>query len=219
MSADRHLVAFLVSNPPEKPGRISLRVISPQDPPGTVPLEAGNWAWVPDGVARSEVAIQPDGHILFDVAHRFDPPETDRVVVGVAEAGSTPKVDETDPQDKFLTTDHAVWPELKNYKLPPALPKLAGRVLSTRGRVAGGTTHPVKTFLVERDLHEVVQGQAGSPDTSVVCAGGELLETVAFAPDGHTVAVVAGANTELLDLDGEHTPATLLRGRLLAWRP
>jgi hypothetical protein len=44
------------------------------------------------------------------------------------------------------------------------------------------------------------------------------LETVALAPDGHTVAVVAGGNTELLDLDGGHGLATLLRGRVLAWR-
>jgi hypothetical protein len=218
VSADRHIVAFLVSNPPDEPGMVSLRVISPLDPPGTTAQEPGSWPWVRDGGVRSVVSILPDGHVLFTVAHKWDPPETDPVLVGVAEAGSTLKVDETDPQHKFLQTDHAVWPELKDYKLPPALPKLESRVIAPGGRVAGSMTHFVKTLLVDRALHEIVDGHAGSPDTSVVCAGGDPLETVAFAPDGHTVAVVAGGNTELLDLDGGHALATLLRGRVLAWR-
>jgi hypothetical protein len=218
VSADRHMVAFVVSNPPDEPGMISLRVISPLDPPGTTPQEPGSWPWVRDGGVRRDVSILPDGHMLFTVAHKWDPPETDPVLVGVAEASSTVKLDEADPQHKFLQTDHSVWPELKGYKLPPALPKLESWVIAPGGRVAGSLTHFVKTLLVDRALHEIVDGRAGSPDTSVVCAGGDPLETVAFAPDGHTVAVVAGGNTGLLDLNGGHALATLLRGRVLAWR-
>jgi hypothetical protein len=218
VSADRHIVAFLVSNPPDKPGLVSLRVISPMDPPGTPAVEPGSWAWVKDGGIRSEVSILPDGHILFAVAHRWDPPENDAVLVGVAEAGSTAKVDEIDPQRKFLETDHSNWPELKGYQLPPALPRLEGRVIAPGGRVAGGITHPVKTLLVDRALHEIADGRVGSPDTSVVCARGDPLETLAFAPDGHTVAVFAAGRTDLLDLDRGHALAELLRGRVLAWR-
>jgi hypothetical protein len=211
-------VAFLVSNPPDKPGLISLRVISPIDPPGTPAVEPGSWAWVKGSGIRSEVSVLPDGHILLVAAHRWDPPETDAVLVGVAEAGSTPKVDEADPQRKFLETDHSTWPELKGYQLPLALPRLEGRVISSGGRAAGGITRPIKTLLVDRALHEIADGRAGSPDTSVVCARGDPLDTLAFAPDGHTVAVFAGGRTELLDLDGSHALAELLRGRVLAWR-
>jgi hypothetical protein len=218
VSADRHTVAFVVANPPDKAGMVSLRVISPTDPPGTAAVEPGSWPWVKDSRIRSEVSILPDGHILFVVAHRWDPPETDAVLVGVAEAGSNAKVDEIDPQRKFLETDHSTWPELKGYQLPPALPKLESRVISPGGRVAGAITRPVKTLLVDRALHEIASGRAGSPDMSVVCAGGDALDTLAFAPDGHTVAVFAGGRTELLDLDGGHALAELLRGRVLAWR-
>ena len=218
VSADRHMVAFLVSNPPDEPGMVSLRVISPLDPLGTTAQEPGSWPWVRDSGVRSDVSVLPDGHMLFTVAHKWDPPETDPVLVGVAEASSTVKVDKTDPQRKFRQTDYAVWPELKDYKLPPALPKLESRVIAPGGRVAGSMTHFGKTLLVKRALHEIVDGRAGSPDTSVVCAGEDPLETVAFAPDGNTVAVVAGGNTELLDLDGGHALAALLRGRVLAWR-
>jgi hypothetical protein len=217
LSADRHTVAFLVSNPPDKPGLISLRVISPLDP-GTTAVEPGSWAWAKDSGIRSEVSILPDGHILFAMAHRWDAPETDSVLVGVAEAGSTVKVDEIDARRKFLETDHSAWPELKGYQLPPGLPRLQGRVSAPSGRVAGGISHPVKTLLVERSLHGIADGRAGSPATSLVCARVDPLETVAFAPDGHTVAVFAGGSTELLDLDGEHALAALLRGRVLAWR-
>jgi hypothetical protein len=218
ISADRHLVAFLVSNPPDEPGRVSLRLTSALDPPRVPLLEPGSWPWVPDSGIRSTISLLPDGHVLFTVPHRFDPPETDSVLVGVAETGATPKIDETDPQHKFLRTDHAVWPELKTYLLPPELPKLESRVISPGGRVAGSLTHSVRTPLVSRVLHEIVDGRAGSPDTAVICAGGDPVDTVAFAPDGHTVAVVSGDSSDLLDLDGGHALAPLLRGRVLAWR-
>jgi len=83
-----------------------------------------------------------------------------------------------------------------------------------RGSRPDGVAHLMRGVIV----FEIVDGRAGSPDTSVVCAGEDPLETVAFAPDGNTVAVVAGGNTELLDLDGGHALAALLRGRVLAWR-
>jgi hypothetical protein len=218
VSADRRIVAFLVSNPLDKPGLVSLRVISPLDPPGTTAVELGSWAWVKDGGIRSEVSILPDGHILFAMAHRWDPPVTDAVLVGVAEGGPNTKVDEIDPQRKFLETDHSTWPELKGYQLPPALPKLESRVISPGGRVAGAITRPVKTPVVDRALYEIADGRAGSVDTSVVCARGDAFDTLAFAPDGHTVAVFRGGRTELLDLDGDHALAELLRGRVLAWQ-
>jgi hypothetical protein len=218
ISYDRRILPFLVSNPPDKPGAISLRVISPQDPPGAAPQELGSWPWVPASGVRSEVSMLPDGHILFTLAHHFDSPEADPVLVGVAEAGSTAKVDQTDPQGKFLQTDRSAWPGTKNYLPPPALPRLENRVAALNGRVAGGVTNFLKTPLVDRTMHEIVEGRAGSADTSVVCAAGEGLETVAFAPDGHTVAIAGGGNTDLLDLDGGHALASLLRGRVLAWR-
>jgi len=39
IAADRHLVAILVLDPPDRPGFISMRMLSPLDPPGKAPVE------------------------------------------------------------------------------------------------------------------------------------------------------------------------------------
>lgn len=219
ISADHKLVAFLVSNAPDEPGKISLRYVSPQDPPGTAPTEVYSTNWAGNSGLVSQVSILPDGHILFQVAHNFDPPETETVLVGVGETGATPHLAEQDTLRGFLHTSHALWPEVKGYKLPPDQPSLQSRVIAANGRVAGQVVELVSTPLLSRSLSEVASGRAGSPETSIVCAAAEPLRTVAFAPDGHTVAVARGGATEVLNLDGNHSLAPLVRGTVLAWRP
>ncbi len=220
VSADHKLVAFLVSNPPDEPGKISLRYLSPQDPPGAPAKELFSGAWGANSSPVSQVTMLPDGqHILFQVAHNFDPPETDRVLVGVGEMGTAPRLAEQGPLHSFIRADHDAWPETKGYKLPPDQPRLQGRVISPSGRVAGVLVHGVSTPLVSRSLSEIVGGRSGSPDVGVVCASADPLRTAAFAPDGHNVAVVRRGATEVLDLDGDHSLAPLVRGSVLAWRP
>ncbi len=219
ISADHKLVAFLVSNVPDEPGKISLRYISTQDPPGTAPTEIYSTDWAGNSGLVSQVTILPDGHILFQAAHRFDPPETETVLVGVGETGATPRLAEQDTLRSFIHTSHAVWPEVKGYKLPPDQPSLQSRVIATNGRVAGLVVELVSTPLLNRSLSEIASGRAGSPETTIVCAAAGPVRTVAFAPDGHTVAVARGGATEVLNLDGNHSLAPLVRGTVLAWRP
>ncbi len=77
----------------------------------------------------------------------------------------------------------------------------------------------IRTPLARRTLREVAVGRSGSPDTRLVCASGQRLDTVAFSPDGLTLAVVAGGETELLDLvDPGRALAPLVRGRVLDWQ-
>ena len=220
VSSDRKLVAFLVSNPPDEPGKISLRYVSPQDPPGTAAKEIFSGAWGGDPDLVSQVGVLPDNqHILFQVPHHFDPPETDPVLVGIGEVGAVPRLAEQDPLHTFIRGDHAAWPETKDYKLPPDQPRLQSRVIGPNGRVVGLLVHIVSTPLVSRSLSEIVGGRSGSPQGTIVCASADPLRTVAFAPDGHSVAVVRRGATEVLDLDGDHSLTPLVRGAVLAWRP
>ena len=155
ISGDRRLVAFLVSNPPGAPGMVSLQLISPLDPPGTSAVEAWTGAWHAGMRDRAEVALLPDGHILFHVPARFNPPDSSTRLVGVAEAGGKPHLLESSSERDFLQTNRAAWPETKNFRPPPVEPKLESRVVAANGTAAGILTRELRTPLVRRTVHEV----------------------------------------------------------------
>jgi hypothetical protein len=218
IAGDRRLIAFLVSNPPGAPGMVSLRLISPLDPQGTAAVEAWVGPWLPSTRGRAEVTLLPDGHVLFQVPARFDPPDTSTRVVGVIENGSTPRLLEWASERNFLQTTHSTWAETKGYQLPPAEPRLEGRVLAPNGAAAGIRTRDLRTPLVRRTLHEVAVGRAGRPDTGIVCASGEPLTPASLSPDGLTLALVVAGKSELLDLGGGRSLAPFVDGRVLDWR-
>lgn len=216
ISGDRRLVAFLVSDPLGAPGTVSLRMISPLDPPGTAAVEAWSGPWLRRG--RAEVTLLPDGHILFFVPAHFEPPDPSTRLVGVAENGSKPRLLEWTSEQDFIKSTRAAWVETKSYQLPPTEPKLEGRVIAPNGTAAGILTRELRTPLLRRTLHQVAVGRAGHPDTRVVCASAELLAPAALSPDGLTLAVVVAGKTELLDLGGGRSVAPFVSGRVLDWR-
>jgi hypothetical protein len=218
ISVDRRLVAFLVSNPPGQPGMVSLRLISPLDPPGTAAAEAWSGPWLGGTRERTEVTLLPEGHVLFLIPGRFDPPETSTRLVGVAASGSKPQLVESASERDFIRAAHLAWAETKSYRLAPAEPKLEGRVMAPNGTAAGVLTRWLRTPLARRSLHQVAVGQAGHSGTHVVCATAEPLAPAALSPDGLTLAVVTGGSTELLDLGDGRSLAPFVRGRVLDWR-
>ena len=218
ITPDHARIAFLVSNPPDRPGMLSLRLVSPQDPPGTPPVEAWSGPWHPELHQRSEVVILAEARILFIFGARYDPPETSKRVVAVAEGGTTPHLIEATSERDFVTKAHSTWPETKNYVLPQSQPKLRDRVLGPDGVAAGDRDRVVKTLLVQRTLREIRAGVAGSPNSSVVCATQDAVTPLAVSPDGRRLAAGTSGSTYVLDLAGGRSLAFLLKGRALDWR-
>jgi hypothetical protein len=218
ISGDRRLLAFLVSDPPGAPGKISLRLISPLDPPGTPAVEAWNGPWLGGTRDRADVTLLPDGHILFLVPAHFDPPDKSTRVVGVAEAGGQPRLLESASERDFIQKTRAAWTETKSYQPPPAEPKLEGRVIGPNGTAAGILARELRTPLLRRTLHQVAVGRADRPDTRVVCASAETLAPAALSPDGVTLAVFFAGKSELLDLGDSRSLAPFVSGRVLDWR-
>ena len=219
ITPDHALVAYLLSNPPDHPGTISLLMISPQSPPGTPPkvVYSGD-GWLPQAGQRSEVLILPQNRILFMVPARFNPPIPNQRFVGVAEGGDAPKLLETGTESDFLTKNHSLWPETKDYKLPPYLPRLRDRVIGPEGVAAGVDDLVIQTPLVRRTLNAVRVGRAGSAATTLVCATSDALTAAALAPDERRLAVVGGENSYLIDLGGGRGLAFFTAGRVLDWR-
>jgi hypothetical protein len=216
ISGDRRLVAFLVSDPPGAPGTVSLRMISPLDPPGTAAVEAWTGPWLRRG--RAEVTLLPDGHILFFAPAHFESSDPSTRLVGVAENGSQPRLLEWTSEADFIKSTHSAWAETKSYQLPPTQPKLEGRVIGPNLTAAGILRRELRTPLLRRTLDQVAVGRAGHADTRVVCASGEPLTPAALSPDGLSLAVVVAGKTELLDLGGGRSLAPFLSGRVLDWR-
>lgn len=216
VSPDRRLVAFLVSNAPDKPGMLSLRFVSPLDPPGTAPVEAWSMAWVRD--AASQMTVLSGGDFLVDFPVVPSPSDSSNRTVNVVQGGNPPTVVRFAAEREFISTDHAAWAETKDYKLPPVLPRLQDRLISLDGAAAGSLTREIHTPLVKRTLHEVVVGRAGASATSVVCSSNQALAVLAISPDERTLAVFQGGNTDLLALDGGRALAQLVAGRVLDWR-
>jgi hypothetical protein len=218
ITPDHALVAFLVANPPDHPGTISLLAISPQAPPGTVPAVAYNDAWHPELSQRSAVTILAQNRVLFAIPARYDPPETSKRLVGVAELGDTPKLVEAASENDFLAKQHSLWPETKDYKLPPPLPRLRDRVIGPDGTAAGEDDLVIRTPLARRTLHAVRVGRAGSATTRLVCATADTLTPAALSPDERRLALFGDDNSYLLDLDGGRGLAFFTAGRVLDWR-
>jgi hypothetical protein len=218
ITPDHSLVAFLVANPPEHLGNIYLMLISPQAPPGTAPTVAYSSAWHPELRQHSEVSILAQNRVLITIPAHYDPPETSQRLVAVVETGDTPKVVETASENDFLTKQHSVWPETKDYKLPPDLPRLRDRVIGPDGVAAGQDDLVIRTPLLERRLRAVRVGRAGRATTTVVCATSGDLTPVVLSPDEQRLALVAGDNSYVLDLVGGRGLAFLCAGRVLDWR-
>jgi hypothetical protein len=218
ITPDHALVAFLVANPPGHAGIINLMISSPQSPPGTAPVLAYSNAWHPELWQRSEVTILAQNRILFKIPAHYDPPETSRRVVGVVESGETPKLVEAGSEKDFLTAYHSLWPETKDYKLPPQLPVLRDRIIGPDGAAAGRDDLVVRTPLLQRTLQAVRVGRAGSAAATVVCATGDSLAPVALSPDEHRLALAGDDSSYVLDLAGGRGLAFLCTGRVLDWR-
>jgi hypothetical protein len=68
ISADRKVVAYLVADPPARPGSVGLELVSPLDPPGTAPVEAWYWNSPGRGIDTSAgVHVLDNGKVLFSV--------------------------------------------------------------------------------------------------------------------------------------------------------
>jgi hypothetical protein len=218
ITPDHALVAFLVSNPPDNPGYISLRTISPQAPPRTAPAVGYSTAWHPELGQRSEVLAIAPNRILFMIPARYDPPETSQRVVGVVEVTDSPKLVEGASENDFVTKQHSLWPETKDYKLPPPLPGLRYRVIGPEGAAAGEDDLVIRTPLTRRTLHAIRVGRGGSAATTVVCATADTVTPAALSPDERRLALVAGDSSYILDLGGGRGLAFLTAGRVLDWR-
>jgi hypothetical protein len=217
ISSDHRTLATVVSDPPDSPGKLSVRVIDPTLPPPTAPHEA--WSGPKAGASgRSEIRFLPNGDILFFVPQRFDPPEKATRLVGVIALSTTPKLAQSAPEDLFVTSLHSAWPETADYKLPDDRPQLQDRVLGPGDQVAGRLDHRFRSPLVDRTVHEVTTGHLGQGGTKAVCAVLDDLTPTAFSPDGRTLAVADGSSSYLLDPAGGHGVVFLLRGRVLDWR-
>jgi hypothetical protein len=218
ITPDHALVAFLLSNPPDHLGTVSLVTVSPQSPPGTAPAVLYSNNWQPQAGQRAEVVVLPQNRILFMIPARYDPPETSKRVVGVVQPGDSPKLLEVASEHDFVSTQHSLWPETKDYKLPPPLPRLRDRVLGPDGVAAGEEDLTIRTPLIQRTLHAIKVGHAGKAATSVVCVASETLTPAAMSPDAHRLAIVVGDGSYILDLGGGRGLAYFTAGRVLDWR-
>ena len=135
--------------------------------------------------------------------------------MGVAENGSPPHLVESASEAPFIKGLHATWPETKSYRLSPTQPRLDSRVIAPNGTAAGILARDLRTPLLRRTLYQVAVGRAGSSKTRVVCAIGEPLAAAAVSPDGLTLAVLVGGNTQLLDLGEGRGLAPFISGRVL----
>ena len=65
IAADRHLVAILVLDPPDRPGFISMRMLSPLDPPGKAPVEGWYARYQPDPQHPPLVRVLDNNKVLL----------------------------------------------------------------------------------------------------------------------------------------------------------
>lgn len=217
ISSDHHTLAFMVADPPDAPGKLSLRVMDPLEP-----IANANEVWAGPNNAtsgRTEITFLPQGRILFFVPQRFDPPETSARLVGVISGPPGSKVVQSGPEAQFQAQLHTNWPETRDYQLPPRDPRVDSRVIGPGDRVAGRVNRDFPTPLVSRTVHQVVTGKLGQPASTVVCGTVDDLTPVAFSPDGRTLALADATESYLLDPSGGHAAVLLLKGRLLDWRP
>jgi hypothetical protein len=217
LGSDSKTLVFVVSDPPGAPGIVSVRVISPAAPVAPVAVEVWNG---PKATApgRAELRLLPNGDFVFFVPQRFDAPEKSTRLVGVVVPGASPKVPQLAPEEQFMASLHAMWPETKDYLLPDDKPQLQDRVLGPGDLVAGRVDRQFSSPLGGRTIHQVATGHVGESNTTVLCGLVDDLSPAAFSPDGKTLAVIDGANSDLLDAGGGHAGVFLVRGRVLDWR-
>ena len=207
----------MVSDPPDSPGKLSVRVIDPTLPAPIAADEA--WSGPKAGASgRSEIRFLANGDILFFVPQHFDPPVKATRLAGVIVPSAPNKLAQSAPEDLFVTSLHSSWPETVAYKLPDDRPQLQDRVLGPGDQVAGRLDHRFHSPLVDRTVHEVATGRLGQSGTTAVCAALDDLTPTAFSPDGRTLAVADSSSSYLLDPAGGHGVVFLLRGRVLDWR-
>ncbi len=245
ISADRKLVAFLVLDPPEhKGGGISLRLVSPLDPPGTAPVEAW-WVEFPDRRSRrASVHILDNGKILAFApvqAHAVTPPTpapahpqaspsatatpsataapaTTLQVLVIAPGPPRSSILASGSERYYLAEGRTAWPDARAYRVPPALPSLGSRVDGPTSRVAGVVVRDLNSPLARRRINELVLGTAASRATQAACVLPGGMTPTLFSPDESKLVLAQPDAALVMDLAGTHAASSLLLGTLLAWR-
>jgi hypothetical protein len=246
IASDRRLVAVLVLDPLDRPGFISMRMMSPLDPPGKPPVEA--WWAAPDRQRTDPqtIHVMDNNKVLFVAgvpSTNLPAPYPNVSVSPSPTAGGSPSpspsaaarstsggtvavvvdpalghtVDQA-PLDYFLSVAHSRWADTKTYRVPAGRPALQDRVDGPQARVAGLLDRQVVTPLATRHLNQVALGSAGSDHTSVVCTAPPGTVPLSLSPDETGLALYDGQATTFLDLAGTHATTPFIDGRLLAWR-
>jgi hypothetical protein len=244
ISADRKQVALLVLDPPDRPGSISLRLMSPLDPPGTSTAEA----WYSTSPERREpaaarVQILANGRVLAfapvatsalptaspapsaapSAAPTGSPPATPASVAPAPAAllvapSPRPAITGAAPVGAFLAGVYRAWPDATGYRPPPAAPRLQERVDGTRSVTAGVVQHSLLSPLVSRHIPVIALGRLGHPDVSLLCSVSSSARPAALSPDESLLAITDNGRTSLIDLSGLHAATPLVNGILLSWR-
>jgi len=240
IAADRHLVAILVLDPPDRPGFISMRMLSPLDPPGKAPVEGWYARYQPDPQHPPLVRVLDNNKVLLVAGVPRASAPAPSPAVSPQPSPSPPPSPSPSPSTTLSPPPSPSQSASASPSISPSPSPSAGEevviVVDPATAVAvdqarldyflsvahSGWTATVDrgavSPLAHRRINQVVVGTAGRAGTTVVCAAAPGTVPLAFSPDEAGLALFNGRETLFLDLTGAHAATRLLDGRILAWR-
>jgi len=209
----------LVGNPPGRPGRVSLQLVSLAR---GLARGGASEVWGDDhyraGGPAAQVTWLTSGTALFRAPYAFAKAELIPQFVGVVRLGPPAQLLESAAAAAYDTSLAAQWPETRGLKAPSIVPQLGGRVVGAGQRVAGLRVSRRGVPFGTVSLVEVHAGTLGHSATTLLCATTAAQVSLGpISPDGHLVVLHEGAGALALTLAPPVRQRRLPDARVLDW--